>query len=374
MSININDWKEFELKKYFNINTSESFNLIELDISTVKNGEYRYEFIGRSNENYGVQGYVKKLSSEPNSGGNITISQVGTIIAQYRTNEYYTSQNMFNLIPKIELSKYTAFFITTILNKILKKYTSYSEYPTLKSLNKETIKLPAVYNTEKEDYEPDWAFMEKYIKEKKEANEEKLKILRFLYDTRGGKKLDISNWQEFEIGKLFEKTSAGFKNLKLFKKENHVSEIKNEEFNLQLVNAKDGNNGIMYYGRKEEWDYVRMSIDIVSNGAVATGNVYPQFDDTSVLFDAYLIKLKEPYLEGETKEALLFLSTIIEKEVKKRYSYSNKATWGKVSKEKIKLPAIYNNENKEYEPNWEYMEEFIRNREIKIKEMLRSLK
>lgn len=372
MEINIENWREFELKKYFDINTSESFNIIELDVSTTKDDEYKYEFIGRSNENYGVQGYVKKLGSEANNIGNITISQVGTIVAQYRTNDYYTSQNMFNLTPKIEMDKHTAFFITTVLNKMLKKYTGYSEYPTLKSLNKETIQLPAIYNQEKEEYEPDWNYMEAFIKELKEENKRKLAFMQEIKPADD--EIDINDWHEFEIGKLFKKTSAGLKNQKSFKKEIHVSETENNEFNLPLVNAKDGNNGIMYYGKKEEWDYVSMSIDIVSDGAVSTGNVYPQIDDTSVLYNAYLIKLKDKYIEGESKECLIFLSTIMQKEIKAKYGYENKATWGKVAKEKILLPAIYNSEKEEYKPDWEYMENFITNLQKETKNQLRRLK
>lgn len=220
--------------------------------------------------------------------------------------------------------------------------------------------------------EPDWDFMEEFIKEIEEENKEKLTVLKDVKPVDD--EIDISDWHEFRVGDLFNKVSVGFKEPKLFKKENHVSEIKNDEFNLPLVNAKDGNNGIMYYGRKEEWSYVNMSIDVISDGAISTGNIYPQIDDTSVLYNAYLIKFNEKYKKGERKECLIFIATVMEKSIKMKYGYENKATWSKVSKENIKLPSIYNQETNEYEPDWEYMEDFITNQQEKIKNQLKELK
>lgn len=104
-------------------------------------------------------------------------------------------------------------------------------------------------------------------------------------------KIDTSKWKEFIIGDLFEKLQLDIKN-ENFNKALDVSEEQNEEFNLPLVNAKHGNNGIMYYGRESDFDVAEMTIDIVQNGAIATGDVYAQPQKTGVLWDAYLVKPK----------------------------------------------------------------------------------
>ena len=52
---------------------------------------------------------------------------------------------------------------------------------------------------------------------------------------------------------MFEKLSLKF-NKKIFDKESDVSRVKTKEFNLPLVNAKDGDNGVMYYGRSEDFE------------------------------------------------------------------------------------------------------------------------
>lgn len=61
-----------------------------------------------------------------------------------------------------------------------------------------------------------------------------------------------------------------------FDKENDISKIRTLDFNLPLVNAKDGDNGVMYYGRSSDFESAEMTIDIVNDGAVSTGNVYSQ--------------------------------------------------------------------------------------------------
>ena len=49
----------------------------------------------------------------------------------------------------------------------------------------------------------------------------------------------------------------------------------------------------MYYGRSSDFSSVDGGIDIVSNGAISTGNVYPQPHKIGVLFDAYIVNLKK---------------------------------------------------------------------------------
>ena len=69
----------------------------------------------------------------------------------------------------------------------------------------------------------------------------------------------------------------------------------------------------MYYGREADFESEEMCLDIVQNGAVATGNVYAQIQRTGVLWDAYLVKPNDKI----SKYALLFLSRIVQKSIKK---------------------------------------------------------
>lgn len=136
-----------------------------------------------------------------------------------------------------------------------------------------------------------------------------------------------------------------------FDKSKDISREKNNEYDLPLINAKHGNNGIMYYGRKSEWEYDNMCLDIVNDGAISTGDVYPQPQDTGVLYNAYLIK---PKYKKINEEILIYLSKSVEKSIKYKYSYDNKATWEKVRKEKILLPS-----SDGITPDYKYMSKYI---------------
>ena len=92
----------------------------------------------------------------------------------------------------------------------------------------------------------------------------------------------------------------------------------------------------MFYGREADFDAAELTIDIISNGAVATGTVYPQIKKVGVLWDAYLLKSK---VEVD-RYSLIFLSTSLEKSIKQRFGWENKAVWNKVQKESISLPSI----------------------------------
>lgn len=75
-------------------------------------------------------------------------------------------------------------------------------------------------------------------------------------------KVDTIRWGEFVIGDYFSKLDLKCKKEK-FNKRLDVSEEKSKEFSLPLVNAKYGNNGIMFYGREEDFDSEEMCLDIV---------------------------------------------------------------------------------------------------------------
>lgn len=164
------------------------------------------------------------------------------------------------------------------------------------------------------------------------------------------KKIDTSQWKNFRIGDLFYKLNLRIKKGD-FDKRQDTSTEKTEEFSLPLVNAKDGNNGIMYYGRPTDFESAELCLDIVQNGAIATGNVYAQIKSVGVLWDAYLIK---PFasLNGYS---LLFLSGILQKVLKSVYSYDNKAVWDKVKNDYILLPI-----NDNGQPDWAYMEQYMK--------------
>ncbi len=163
--------------------------------------------------------------------------------------------------------------------------------------------------------------------------------------------IDTSRWGEFRIGDLFEKLELKCK-LQNFNKAFDVSPEKTDEFNLPLTNACHYNNGIQFYGRSTDWDSAEMTIDIVSNGAIATGDVYAQPQKTGVLWDSYLIKCKYTI---NSEMVLHYMACVIEKCVKQSFGWSDKCTWNKVCEKRIKLPITATGR-----PDWSYMESHMK--------------
>ncbi len=176
-------------------------------------------------------------------------------------------------------------------------------------------------------------------------------------------RIDTSSWKLYTVSDLFEKLDLRIKS-ENFDKRIDTSLGQTKEFSLPLVNAKDGNNGIMYYGREKDFDTAEMCLDIVQNGAIATGNVYAQIGKTGVLWDAYLIKPKF-VVSGH---ALLFLSRVMHNVIKQKFSYDNKAIWDKVKQEKIPLPT-----SQDGLPDFAYMEQYMESLESRVKSSVNHL-
>ena len=176
------------------------------------------------------------------------------------------------------------------------------------------------------------------------------------------KKIDTMNWKAFKIDDLFVKLEL--KCLRPgFNKTLDVSTERTREFNLPLVNAKHFNNGIMYYGRASDFESAEMTLDIVKNGAIATGDVYAQPQKTGVLWDAYLIKPRVPI---KSKYVLLFLSACLEKAIKDKFGYDDKCIWKKVRQLTFLLPATMTGEN-ECQPDYAYMLDYMEKIETRVK-------
>lgn len=204
----------------------------------------------------------------------------------------------------------------------------------------------------------DFDFMEAFIRE---LEEERIRELAAYLKVSGFDNYKLSKcesealahfnelkWKEFRIGDLYNKIELH--NLNFDKKKDTSSE-KSEKYTLPIVNAKHGENGIMFYGDKNIFDSEEMTIDIVQNGAVATGDVYPQPQRTGVLWDAYLIKSIK---HKDSRESLFYFTATIQKSIKQKFCYEFKATWERVKEEMISLPVTSDDS-----PDYAFMETFI---------------
>lgn len=284
-------------------------------------------------------------------------------------NDFCVMDNVKVLIPKLFMTDEILLYIATSWKKAIPNLGYARHWSKAKEV---LIQLPVIENSNpSHEYtvnDIDWRYMRNHITEMEhdritELEHDRITELDAYLQAKGLNNYKLTNdekkilsnktinFRDMRIGDLFVKVEAKCKKTD-FNKRKDTSSEPNDEFCVPLINAKLGDNGIMFYGRAEDWNTQSMCIDIVQNGAVATGKVYIQPQPTAVLWDAYLIK---PIKEGVSEEVLLYFARCIEKITKERFSYEKKATWERIKECKITIPITSDGES-----DFDYMERYIR--------------
>lgn len=92
----VREFAMFKIRELFDVSTTKSIDKSKVEF--VENGQF--DFIGRSSENYGIQGTVNKMEYAPNAANTFSLVQVGESVCLYRERSWYASQNIFILNPK----------------------------------------------------------------------------------------------------------------------------------------------------------------------------------------------------------------------------------------------------------------------------------
>ena len=148
-------WKTFHYSDIFFIKKGK-----RLTKADMVSGEIPY--IGAIDSNNGISAYISN-NEHLHSANTISVSYNGSIAeAFYQTTEFWATDDVNVLYPKFELNKYIAQFLTTLIHK--EKYRfNYGRKWDKELMEQSLIKLPAIKNANGK-YEPDWQFMEDYIK------------------------------------------------------------------------------------------------------------------------------------------------------------------------------------------------------------------
>ena len=170
--MNIKKWKDFHLYDLFEIDSGT-----KMDRIAMKYDKPTINFVGRSGVNNGVTTVVDKIENyEPYKAGYLTLALGGAYLGScfVQKKEFYTSQNVVVLIPKIEMSFPAKEFICTVIFK--KGNTHYKAF--IDELNRHiktdfSIKLPV-----KKNGNPDFEYMDTYMNNLKKSINTKLTCLK----------------------------------------------------------------------------------------------------------------------------------------------------------------------------------------------------
>ena len=184
-----------------------------------------------------------------------------------------------------------------------------------------------------------------YSKVNKDSFSEEIKkyfaFKLFLNTEKNTEKVDSSKWNEFKLGELFE-----------VKKGKRLTKANMTIGNTPFIGAIDSNNGLStYIGQEPIFEGNTITVNYDGNG-VAEAYYQPvpywALDSVNVLYPKFKL----------TPEIAMFLITIIRQE-KFRFNYGRKWHMQRMKDSLIKLPALSNGE-----PNWKYMQEYIKSIEF----------
>ena len=229
-------------------------------------------------------------------------------------------------------------FIAAVVNKTARQMSSYKSQFRMNSLNKLTIKLPALA-----DGTPDWATMRKRVADLAALSHRDVTSL-----DSAELPIFVGDWKEFKVGDLLTKVETKkvpFKALDL-----PVNPTDNCD--LPLVAAGVDNQGRGRYVDSKYATVLHGCLTVSANGA-NSGATFYQDSDFSILQDAYALELVDKYKSMGMDNIYLFLAAVIRRGLINN-DWSNKATWTRVQKTSIKLPVILTGE-----PDWHYMDEYV---------------
>lgn len=156
-SLSDRKWGWFEYKDLFNVKIGKS-----IDLNKLEEVDEGVNYIGRTDENNAI---TTKVFNDGSfiiyDGGCIALPMVGhsTLKSSYQTKPFCVSQNVAILRPKdFSLNIYVASFLNTIIRKDIFRF-AYGRTLSLERLKMLKIKLPV-----DKKGNPDWQFMEDYIK------------------------------------------------------------------------------------------------------------------------------------------------------------------------------------------------------------------
>ena len=163
--LNLEVWKEFCLKKLFKVKKAHAYN--QETFEPIEEPINKLGCITRTSNNNGLDYYGEMdIDLKIEEGNALTIGGEG-VVCFYQPEQFVCGTNM-TVLRNEKLNKYNGLFISTVIDYYSKDRFSYGRAFNKSQIEKSIIKLPAIQTGSKkyrdDGYEPDWQYMEDYIK------------------------------------------------------------------------------------------------------------------------------------------------------------------------------------------------------------------
>lgn len=296
-----------------------------------------------SNFNNGITGYYKKFDDKNYRlfENFISVSFLGTVF--YQECKVSLDMKVHCLKPiNYKLNKYTASFLVSVIRKAIANF-EFSDQLSSTVLPLLAIKLPKTQSGE-----PNWEYMESYMKDIMRESEKKLENLQDVNSNNN--KVESAKWKDFIFGKIFQ-----------MQKQKEISPVyaynKNmqQEIKYPFYGQSSENNGIISYISLED----RTLLNNKENNPIIMihSNNHLSFYVNSPFYLKDGHGATSLFTNKNLNEYnVFFIISVLNKTMADKFDYSLKATKEKLNSLKIKLPV-----DGEGEPDWEYMENYMKN-------------
>ena len=324
MVIDTSNWKEFTLTKLFDIKGSKTTPKNNLNLTS----DGKYPYITTAATNNGIAGYSDKYTEE---GNVITIDSAVLGTAFYQKDNFTASDHVEKLIPKFEINELIGQYLASVLNVSARYYQyAYNNKRSQIALKKEVINLPAT-----PDGEPDWQYMESYMKKIMQESEQSIENLNRVEDKKDS--IDISGWGKFDVTDFFTVLPSRKK----------LSNIDIGDGDTPVYSSNSTNGGIFGYTTK----LPNYEIDDKNPFYITFG------DHTKAvnIADKSFCVMDNVKVLKSTIHNYFILHFIITSWLKNIPNLGYARHWSKAEKAKIYLPVTSTGE-----PDWQYMENYMK--------------
>lgn len=346
--IDTSEWKEFKLGYIMVGNKKQGHGLFEIVNSVAYHGKDVTEtdsddginYITRSKFNNGLKAKVVCLDKfKVNPAGTISFGAENADFF-YQTEPYITGNKMY-YIDTVVLSERACRFLKSILEATFTANYSFSDGMIPARIYDECIKLPTTPNGD-----PDWDYMESYMANLETKVADSLTLLQAAKDVEK-KKVDTREWREFRVGELFDAERGKVKNIQPL-----ISGA------TPIIAAGAYNQGIA--GMYEIDSAYKNRITVSCNGAGCGSTFYHPYE-FNVNGDAITL-VEKKCMPDRAKQ---FVVCILNATFTRKFSYEEKCSPQKALAEVMQLPI-----DKTGQPDWAYMEEYMRKVEERVKKTI----
>lgn len=324
-------WKAF----YF----TEVFTEIQRGkrLKKADHSEGKTPYISATALNNGVDGFVGNESGVRKFSNCLTVANSGSVGSAFFHQYEFVASDHVTQLKREGLDKYAYLFMLPLINRLSEKY-SFNREINDNRIKREKLILPATQTGE-----IDFAFMSSFMKEiEQDILNTTLKVFKNRESVNKCKQGGVI-WKNFLIRDLFPILVPGKS-----KGLNHIEKVQN---GISYLGATNQNNGVLCFVTANK-DLVQKGncIAFIRNGEGSMGYSVYKAEDFIATSDMTL-----GYNENLNKYIGTFITTVADR-IRGKYNFGYKRSATRLVKEVLTLPV-----DKNGQPYWEYMENYMRN-------------